>query len=105
MHPPARRAVPEGMGMVGNGGTPLVGPLWAVVDERRQAATRAGKHQGLLISGAMPRLARPGCLPLRRSRVWLWHRGRAPGDLPARHRTVIPSGDVCASWRLYVSGI
>ena len=51
---------------------------------------RRMSHRGSVISGAMPRVAWSGCLPLRRLCVWLWHRDRAPGDSPARHFTVIP---------------
>lgn len=39
---------------------------------------------GLLISGAMPHVAWPGCLPLRRFMCGLCTVTRAPGDSPAR---------------------
>jgi hypothetical protein len=43
---------------------------------------------GLLISGALPQIAWPGCLPLRRISCGYRHRDRAPGDSPARRPTV-----------------
>jgi hypothetical protein len=51
---------------MGNGGTPLVAPLRAGGDERRQTCARCRSIGCVMISGAMPRLAWPGCLPLRR---------------------------------------
>src|SRR5215469_4704752 len=56
-------------GVAGKGGTPLVGPLRAVPDERRQPVPGSGAS-GLPISGAVAHLARSGCLPLR-AFVWL----------------------------------
>ena len=46
-------------GTVGKAGTPLVEPLRAVVDERRQALARQ-MSIGLLISGAMPQVSLAG---------------------------------------------
>lgn len=52
-----------------------------------------GELSGLLISGALPQVAWPGCLPLRRISCGYRHRDRAPGDSPARRSTVIPRGE------------
>src|SRR5215831_13041601 len=56
MHPPACRGTPAGRGRVDKGGTPLVGALAGVVDERRQACGQARKYVGSVISGAMPHM-------------------------------------------------
>src|SRR5215469_171866 len=87
MHPPACRSDPAGRGRTVNGGAPLVAPLRAGLDERRQTCARCRSIGCVMISGAMPRLAWPGCLPLRWCMVWLWHRDRAPGAStgPASH--------------------
>jgi hypothetical protein len=45
MHPPTGRAVPAGRGMVDKGGAPLVAPLRAGVDERRQTCGQMRKSQ------------------------------------------------------------
>src|SRR6266496_3626867 len=85
--PTVLRAVPARTG--GKGSTPLVGPLRAVVDERRQAAARRISI-GLLISGAMPHVAWSDCLPLRRFMCGLCTVTRHPVTHRPGICTVIP---------------
>jgi len=75
---------------VDKGGTPLVGALAGVVDERRQACGQMREYVGSLISGAMPHM--PGWAACRSGAVVCGF-GTVTGHPVThqpRHHTVIP---------------
>src|SRR5215831_15543048 len=87
------------MGVVDKGGTPLVGPLWAVVDERRQAPARRRSigfddQRCYAASG----LARAACRSGGASVCGVGTVTGHPVHPPARHFTVIPR---CARFCLF----
>ena len=71
--------VAPAVGSVVKGGPPLVVPLRARWDERRQTCRQAWALVGSMINGAVPMW--PGArLPAAQANgVWRWHRVRAPG--------------------------
>src|SRR6266576_3979623 len=88
-----------GMGTVDKGGTPLVGPLRAAVDERRQAPARRRSigftdQRCYAASGPARVVCRPGGALVCGVGTVTGH----PVNPPARHFTVIPrcGGSVCS---------